>query len=90
MKKIIEYYSILSDHVFATPEYTHSELVEVDTEEELQKYIESKKDRYGGSFKKKDKDFMDYQYTSHSGGVKVRDYNPPKFKKISSKKLKKK
>lgn len=72
----INYHSIQSDHILATPEFTHSEIVEVDSDEKLQEYIESKTDGYDNHFKKEDKPFFGFDYISRTGGVKVEEYNP--------------
>lgn len=82
MKKIIKYYYIKSDHIFASPEYDHEEIVEVENDEKLAKYIESKKDGWGNNFKKK-KSFG-FDFISNQGGVKVLDYiyKKPIIKKV--------
>lgn len=80
MKKIIKYYYIKSDHIFASPEYDHEEIVEVESDEKLTKYIESKKDGWGNNFKKK-KSFG-FDFISNEGGVKVLDYKNPIIKKV--------
>lgn len=79
MKYKISYYYIKSDHIFAFPEYDHNEIVDVNSEEKLQNYIESKKDQYGNNFKKKTS--FGFDYISNQGGVKIEKYNP-KIKKI--------
>ncbi len=80
MRMKIKYYSIQSDHILAIPAYSRSEIVDVKSFKELQKYIESQKDGYGHKFKKK-KSFG-FDYTSVAGAVKVESYKPPKVKKI--------
>lgn len=80
MKKIIKYYYIKSDHIFASPEYDHEEIIEVENDEKLTKYIESKKDEYGNKFKKEKK--FGFDFISHQGGVKVLDYKNPIIKKV--------
>lgn len=79
MKYKIKYYYIKSDHIFASPEYDHNEIIDTSSEEELQKYIESKKDQYGNNFKKENS--FGFDYISNQGAVKVEIYNP-KIKKI--------
>jgi hypothetical protein len=88
MKYTIDYYWIdYGAHLFATPTYQKSENVECSSEENLRKYIESQKDAYGGFYKKNKKKFMGYDYISSQGGVKVRRYEEPKFKKPTFKKI---
>ena len=81
MKVRINYHSIsYGAHVFATPDFTNSEIVEVSSlnDEKLKNYIESKKDDYGHPFKKEE--IFGFDYTSHAGGVKVEIYNEPNIK----------
>jgi len=80
MKVKIKYHTIQSDHILASPEFTHSEIVEYESKQKLQRYIESQKDGYGHNFKK-DKS-LGFDYISRAGGVKVEPYKPPKVKKI--------
>jgi hypothetical protein len=85
MNIIISYHTIESDHVLATPEFTHSEVIEAlgFDDPKLIKYIESKTDGYGHKFKKK-KNFG-FDYISRAGGVKVEEYKElekPKIKKL--------
>jgi len=85
MKVLISYHNIDNGaHMFATPEYTNSEIVEVESLEDkkLQDYIESKKDFHSSYFKKKDTPFMGFQYTSSQGGVTVEEYIEPNVKKL--------
>lgn len=82
MKKIIKYYYIKSDHIFASPEYDHEEIVEVENEQKLKDYIESKKDDYGCKFEKSKKKTFGFDFISKYGGVKVLDYKKPIIKKI--------
>jgi hypothetical protein len=87
MKKVIQYYLVQGDHIFAVPEPHHSELIENDDPVKLRKYIESQKDSYGCFYKKKKfTGFgLDFDYTSNQGAVKVKDYVEDKkkvFKKI--------
>lgn len=63
--------------LFSKPEVDRVEFVEVNSDVELQKYIESQKDAYGCKFKK-EKSFG-YDYISNQGGAKVYLYKPPKF-----------
>lgn len=80
MKIEITYCTIQSNHILAVPEPTHSEIVEVDSWKDLDKYIEKQSDLYGNRFKK-DKSFG-FRYISGAGGVKVKRYKPPKINKI--------
>ena len=57
-----------------------SEIVESETADKLQSYIESKKDVYGSPYKKEE--LFGYQYTSSQGGVKVTEYIEPKIKTL--------
>jgi len=80
MKIRIEYHSIeYGAHIFATPQFTHSEIVEANglDDPKLIEYITSKKDLYGCNFKIKDKPFMGFDYISNQGGVKVSVYKEP-------------
>lgn len=43
MKYLIEYYYIKSDHILASPEYDHEEIIEVNSKEKLENYIKNKK-----------------------------------------------
>lgn len=79
MKYLIKYCNMTSDSMFAVPSLTSEEIVEAKSEEDLDKYITSKKDRYGHPFKK-DKSYG-FDYISKTGGVKIEKYNP-KIKKI--------
>ncbi len=87
MKYQIDYYNLeFGAHIFSVPQYTNSEHVEVDSEEKLFDYISTKKDLYGGIFKKDDTKFMGFDFISNSGGVKVKKYEelvPLKFKNIN-------
>lgn len=91
MKIKISYHSILSDHLLAVPEFTHSEIVEAKgfNDKKLIKHISDKKDHYSNHFRKlsdRDKDkfikMMGFDYTSHAGGVKVKEYKAPHVKKL--------
>ncbi len=83
MKYKIKYHYIMSDHILASPEFHHSEIVEAKTRADLDKYIKSQKDDYGNHFKKaKSKKMFGFDYTSRVGGVKVEVYKPPKVKKV--------
>jgi len=66
--------------IFAMPEPIGSEIVESETADKLQSYIESKKDAYGSPYKKEE--LFGYQYTSSQGGVKVTEYIEPKIKTL--------
>lgn len=83
MKVRINYHSINHGaHILSSPDFTHSEIVEVDSlnDKKLVEYIESKTDDYGNHFKLKDEEFMGFQYFSSQGGVIVEEYNEPKVK----------
>jgi len=88
MKYIITYLGVRSDRIFAVPEPIDSEYVEASNTNDLNKYITSKKDVWGHSFKK-NPDFdkkgsisSNYKYISPQGAVEVERYYPPKFKNI--------
>lgn len=82
MKKyIVKFYRDRPDHIFASPILTDIENIEA-TAKNLDKYITSQKDYYGSSFKKLKKSFMKFQYTSNNGGVIVKEYKKPEFKKL--------
>jgi len=82
----VSYHSIENGAgIFASPSYTHNELVETEnglTDEMLINYIESKSDEYGNKFKKSKDTFMGFDYISNAGGVKVELYIPIKEKII--------
>jgi len=80
MRVIIEYHYIKSNHLLASPEFDHEEIIEVDTQIKLKKYIESQKDQYDNNFIKNKKHGFDY--ISRQGGVKVKKYVSPIIKKI--------
>ncbi len=82
MKYIIEYWDIGEGGGLAMffPEFTRKEIIESDTEEELNTYILKQKDKWGGEFRKK-KSFG-FDYISNNGAVKVKQYKEPKIKKI--------
>ncbi|HEC64613.1 hypothetical protein LCGC14_2575010 [marine sediment metagenome] len=84
MKIKIIYCSILSDHVLAMPEFTHSEMVKAKglSDPKLVNYITSQKDRYGHKFKKDSKKTFGFDYTSNQGGVKVEVYEEPHVKQL--------
>jgi hypothetical protein len=80
MKMLIKYYYIKSDHLMATPQFDHEEIVEVKTDSDLQNYIGQQKDQYGHSFKR-DKSFG-FDYISSQGAIKTEQYREPKIKVI--------
>lgn len=80
MKFTVKYFYIKSDHPLAIPQFDHKEMVEVNSEEELDAYIISQKDPYGHRYKKKK--FFNFDYVSGAGGVKVIRYKEPTFKRI--------
>lgn len=78
MKLIVEYYEMQSDHLLAMPEYDREEFIEVKNEDELDRYISTKKDWYGCEYKK-DKSHG-FDYISGQGGIKIKEYEEPKFR----------
>ena len=85
MKILISYHSIgYGANLFATPEFTHSEIVEAKglDDPKLIDYICNQKDLYDCKFEKKDKPFMGFDYVSNQGGVKVSLYNESKVIKL--------
>jgi len=80
MKFVIEYYEIMSDHLLATPEFHHKEIVDAKNDKALDNYIAQQKDFYGNHYVKK----ANYGFThiSNQGALKVYPYKPPKVKKI--------
>ena len=85
MKILVKYYNIDNGaSIFAVPQFTHSEVVEVDglNDPKLIEYITNKKDFHGCNFKKKDKPFMGFDYVSNQGGVKVSLYKEPNIIKL--------
>jgi hypothetical protein len=78
-KYTISYYGILSDHIFATPEYVSSEIVNAPSYDDVVKYVLGKKDLYGHPFKQKSS--FGFDFISHAGAAKIEKYNP-KIKKI--------
>ncbi len=79
---IINYHTIKSDHIFATPEYTHSEVVNASSPADLINYVEKQTDQYGHNFKYEEEKSFGFDFISHAGGVKIEDYNDPDVKKI--------
>lgn len=86
MKYVINYHSVQSEHIFATPQHTHSEFVEVDTVERLNEYISTKRDLWGHSYRVNE-EFgnpnsvsKQYNYISNQGGVIVEEYTQPDFR----------
>jgi len=80
MKKVIEYYYIKSDHIFAYPEYDHEEVVEVESLNDLDLYIFKQKDEFGNNFVKDIS--YGFNYESNQGAIKIKDYIEPIIKKI--------
>jgi hypothetical protein len=80
MKRVIKYYYLKSDHIFATPEYDHQEVVKVESKEKLEEYIKTKTDQYGHPFKKDPSHGFDY--ISNCGALKVEKFVKPTIKKI--------
>lgn len=87
MKYRIEYYSIQSDHIFATPEFESGELIEADNWDKVVNYITEQKDSWGHRYRinenfKTESLSSEYQFISNAGGVIVNEYVEPEFKKI--------
>ena len=80
MKIRVQYFEIMSDHIFATPQYDREELVEATSlnDPKLIAYIESKKDFCGNNFKKSETKSYGFDYISNAGAVKVVKYIEPK------------
>lgn len=72
MQYIIGYYSLGEGGGLSMfwPEFTHREIVDAPNEEELNKYISTKKDKWGNIFKKK-KSFG-FDFISKAGAVKIK------------------
>lgn len=79
MKYLVRYYWIQSDHILATPEFHHEEIIECSGPREIKEYVEKQSDGWENKYKQK-KSFG-FDYISSQGGVKVSEYNP-KIKKI--------
>lgn len=73
-KYLVKYYWIQSDHIFASPTFHHEEIIETETPQKLQEYIESQTDDYGHLYKKNNA--FGFDYISNQGAVKVSDYKP--------------
>ena len=81
MKRVIIYCSIDDGaSIFAIPTETHREVVEFNSQRDLDKYVTSKTDDYGNVFKKKRS--LGFDYISRAGGVRIKAYKPPVIKKI--------
>jgi len=81
MKVIIKYFGLESDHIFAQPTNNYkTENVEVTTMDEVDQHIEKQRDEYGHPFEKNE--FNGFQYTSHTGGIKIELYKEPTFKTL--------
>lgn len=78
-KYLIKYYYIMSDHIFATPEFHHQEIVECDVPRKLKEHIEKQTDGWGHHYIQKPA--FGFDYTSKQGGVKVSEYKE-KIKKL--------
>jgi hypothetical protein len=88
MKYLIEYHSVQSDHIFASPTYWSSEAVVTDSVEKLTEYISTKTDMWGHPYRLNE-DFQNpnsvsrkYQYISNQGGVIVSPYEEMVFTSI--------
>ncbi len=78
----VTYCTIQADHIFATPEPTHSEIIEVAEWARLVKHVEGQKDLYGHKFKYSPDHKYGYWFTSHAGGVKIRPHRSPKITRL--------
>jgi hypothetical protein len=83
MKVKISYYYIKSDHLLASPEFDHFEIVEVHSlyDPKLKAYISTKKDDCGHPFVEYPNSF-DFDYISNAGGIKLEEYIPVVIKKL--------
>lgn len=85
MKYVISYYSIeYGAHIFATPSFTNSELVE-GTKKQVEERILSKVDAYDNSFKratKEEEKMFGYKFTSHTGAATYEKYVKPTEPKV--------
>ena len=80
----ISYHSIgYGGSMFATPDFTGSEVVEAESleDEKLVAYIKKQKDDYGHPFDSPAT--AGYDFVSKQGGVKVAEYLEPIVKKLS-------
>jgi hypothetical protein len=88
MKYTVEYYSVLGDHIFSRPEFTSQEYVTVESQEQLDQYIETKTDMWGHPYKvnlnyqNEESVSAKYNYISNQGGAIVRTYTEPVFKMV--------
>lgn len=85
MRYLVQYHSVQSDHIFATPSYDRSEFVEADSVEKLTEHISNQTDMWGNPYRLNE-NFGNpnsvsrmYQYISNQGGVIVDEYNEPQF-----------
>jgi len=79
----ISYHSIgYGASMFAQPEFTNSEVVEVNSLEDpkLIEYIERQEDTYGNKFVEPGD--LGYHFLSTQGGVKIAEYVAPKVKQL--------
>jgi hypothetical protein len=67
----IQYFYIKSDHILASPEYDHREIVKVNTRKQLEDYVKSLQDLYNNPFKKCDPPRYGFNYISNQGALKV-------------------
>ena len=85
MKIQIDYHSIgHGAQFFASPEFTNTIIVEAESLEDpkLIAFIESQQDHYDNNFELSPTKFMGFDYISHQGGVKVKEYIEPKVYQI--------
>ena len=67
----IEYHSMQSDHIMATPTLHHEEYVEVKTLKVLYEYIEEMRDDCGDLYERSLKRHFGFDFISRRGGVKI-------------------
>jgi hypothetical protein len=85
MRYLVNYHSVQSDHILATPSYHSSEFVETDSVVKLTEHISNQTDMWGHPYRLNE-NFGNpncvsriYQYISNQGGVIVDEYNEPQF-----------
>jgi len=88
MKYLIEYHSVQSDHILASPTFFSSEAVEVDNMDRLTEYLSTKTDIWGHpyvlneNFENPKDVTREYNYISKWGGAIVTPYKEMVFTKI--------
>lgn len=81
---LIEYYEVSPDAhpVFASPEFSKSEVIEAQEKKAVELYVEQCSDHMGHPYKKSELKSYGFDFISKMGAVKITDYQPPKIKKI--------